>query len=89
LEGCAARHDGLLAPGEGTTDLLVGPSHRLRIVDALFTGLHDPAASHFQLLQAFAPQDLLDQAYAHAERVGYVSHEFGDSSLIARGQFSC
>ena len=60
-------------------------SARLRIADALFTGLHDPAASHFQLLQAFAPQELLERAYAHAEREGYVSHEFGDSSLIARG----
>jgi S-adenosylmethionine:tRNA ribosyltransferase-isomerase len=84
LEGCAAMHGGSLVAGEGTTDLLVGPSHRLRIADALFTGLHDPRASHFQLLQAFAPQELLERAYAHAERQGYVSHEFGDSSLIAR-----
>ncbi len=85
LEGCAALHGGSLVAGEGTTDLLVGPSHRLRVADALFTGLHDPAASHFQLLQAFAPQELLERAYAHAEREGYASHEFGDSSLIARG----
>ena len=85
LEGCAAMNSGSLVAGEGTTDLRVGPSHRLRVADALFTGLHDPAASHFQLLQAFAPQELLERAYAHAEREGYLSHEFGDSSLIARG----
>jgi S-adenosylmethionine:tRNA ribosyltransferase-isomerase len=85
LEGCAAQHEGVLVPGEGTTDLLIGPSHSLRVADALFTGLHDPASSHFQLLQAFAPRKLLEEAYAHADLAGYLSHEFGDSSLIARG----
>jgi S-adenosylmethionine:tRNA ribosyltransferase-isomerase len=75
----------VLVPGEGTTDLLIGPSHSLRVADALFTGLHDPASSHFQLLQAFAPRKLLEEAYAHADLAGYLSHEFGDSSLIARG----
>jgi S-adenosylmethionine:tRNA ribosyltransferase-isomerase len=85
LEGRAARHEGLLVAGEATTALIVGPSHRLRVADGLLTGLHDPAASHYQLLRAFVPRDLLDEAYAHAERASYVSHEFGDSSLITRG----
>lgn len=84
LEGGAALRGGALAAGEGTTDLRVGPSHRLRVVDALLTGLHEPGTSHFELLQAFAPRELLERAYAHAEQAGYVGHEFGDSSLIAR-----
>lgn len=83
LEGCAATHGALVA-GEGTTDLVIDGSLRLRVVDAILTGLHEPSASHFRLLQAFAPRPLLERAYAHAERAGYVNHELGDSSLILR-----
>jgi len=81
LEGCFAAHGALVA-GEGTTDLHIDGSLRLRVVDAILTGLHEPTASHFELLQAFAPLPLLRAAYAHAERAGYTNHEFGDSSLI-------
>jgi len=38
--------------------------------------------SHFDLLQAFAPEPLLRRALAHAEHEGYLAHEFGDSCLI-------
>ena len=44
--------------------------------------LHERGASHFALLGAFARRELLERAYAHAEREGYLCHEFGDSSLI-------
>ena len=84
LEGAARLHGGALVAGEGTTDLRVDQAFVPRIVDALFTGLHEPTASHFRLLEAFAPVALLERAYAHAERSGYVGHEFGDSSLIVR-----
>ena len=84
LEGCAAQHDGVLVAGEGTTDLRVGPAHRLRAVDGLLTGIHDPGTSHFELLRAFAPATLLERAHAHADSGGYLGHEFGDSSLILR-----
>lgn len=82
LEGNAAQHGGRLEPGEGVTDLIVGPETKLRVVDGLLTGIHEPTASHFSLLQAFAPPDLLTRAYAHAEGVGYLGHEFGDANLI-------
>ena len=85
LEGQAALHDGRLIAGHGTTALVIGAGHRLRVVDGLLTGLHEPGSSHFELLKAFAPETLLRDALAHAEGVGYVAHEFGDSSLILRG----
>ncbi len=81
LEGAAAG-DGLLHPGPGVTDLKIGAAYRPRVVDGLLTGIHEPGTSHFALLTAFAPAELLEQAYRHAERAGYVGHEFGDSSLI-------
>jgi S-adenosylmethionine:tRNA ribosyltransferase-isomerase len=82
LEGAAAARGGLLCPGAGVTDLKIGASFHPRVVDGLVTGIHEPGTSHFELLTAFAPAQLLDQAYRHAETAGYVGHEFGDSSLI-------
>jgi S-adenosylmethionine:tRNA ribosyltransferase-isomerase len=81
-EGSTLLHDGRLTPGEGATELLIGPGFRPRIVDGLLTGLHERGASHFALLEAFGPRAVLERAYAHAEREGYLCHEFGDSSLI-------
>ncbi len=82
LEGSAAQHGGTLRAGEGETNLLIGPGFRPRIVNGLFTGMHEPTASHFALLQAFAPLEVLSRAYAFAESAGYLGHEFGDSNLI-------
>ncbi len=71
-----------IAQGQAITDLRLGPDRTARAVDGLLTGMHEPTASHFALLQAFAPAALLDRAYAFAERAGYLCHEFGDSTLI-------
>jgi S-adenosylmethionine:tRNA ribosyltransferase-isomerase len=82
LEGAAAQNGGALAAGAGETDLLLGPGYRPRVVDGLLTGVHDPTASHYALLQAFAPARLLRAASEHSEREGYLCHEFGDSWLL-------
>jgi S-adenosylmethionine:tRNA ribosyltransferase-isomerase len=82
LEGCAAHHDGAVIAGAGVTCLVLRAGHRLRVVDGILSGMHEPEASHFRLLEAFAPRDVLARAHAHAEEVGYLGHEFGDSSLI-------
>jgi S-adenosylmethionine:tRNA ribosyltransferase-isomerase len=81
LEGAVA-HGGALAAGAGETDLILGPGYRLRVLDGLLTGTHEPSASHFALLHAFAPAALLARASEHAERAGYLTHEFGDSWLV-------
>jgi S-adenosylmethionine:tRNA ribosyltransferase-isomerase len=82
LEGAAAAGEGRLHPGIGVTDLRIGARYRPRVVDGLLTGIHEPGTSHFALLTAFAPAELLERAYRYAEAAGYVGHEFGDSSLI-------
>lgn len=84
LEGAALAGgaDGPVRAGSGVTGLKLGPGFRLRIVDALFTGMHEPGTSHFALLEAFAGHDLLDAAWRHAEEAGYLAHEFGDSCLL-------
>jgi S-adenosylmethionine:tRNA ribosyltransferase-isomerase len=84
LEGSAAA-SGELVAGPGITDLVVSAGYPLRVVDGLLTGLHEPGSSHYRLLEAFAPEALLERAFRHAEGAGYLAHEFGDSSLILQG----
>ena len=67
---------------QGWTDLVVGPSQPPRIVDCVLSGFHMPEATHIDLLRAFVDENLLQQAYAHAARLGYLCHEFGDVHLI-------
>jgi S-adenosylmethionine:tRNA ribosyltransferase-isomerase len=84
LEG-HANADGVLEAGTGSTQLRLSASYELGIVDGLLTGLHEPGTSHFELLEAFAPRELLLRATDHAGRTGYLQHEFGDSCLVLPG----
>ena len=69
-------------PQHGYTRLRITRDHRLAVVDGLLTGLHEPMASHLDLLTAFLPPDRLQSAYEEAIRMGYLWHEFGDLNLI-------
>ncbi len=74
--------DGVTRPGEGWTDLVLGPDRPVRAVTGLLTGLHEPEASHLLLLEAVAGRDLVARAYDAAAAGGYLWHEFGDSMLF-------
>ena len=50
--------------------------------DGLITGLHEPRASHLDLLEASAGKELLERSYLAALEHCYLWHEFGDSQLI-------
>jgi S-adenosylmethionine:tRNA ribosyltransferase-isomerase len=78
----AAGEDGRVRRARGWTSLAVGPESRPRVVDALLTGMHEPQASHFDLLRAFLPGPMLERAYREAVAAGYLWHEFGDAALI-------
>jgi S-adenosylmethionine:tRNA ribosyltransferase-isomerase len=74
-----------VVPTTGWTSLILGPEHPARIVRGLLTGLHEPDASHLQLLRAVAGRDLVRDAYAEITRPegpAYLWHEFGDSMLL-------
>lgn len=66
----------------GFTTLKLGPGYQRKIVDGLLTGAHDVSESHYQLLLAFLPENVLAQASRHFERQDYLIHEFGDLCLI-------
>jgi S-adenosylmethionine:tRNA ribosyltransferase-isomerase len=74
--------DGRARAGEGWTDLVITPERGLRVVDALLTGLHEPASSHLQMLSALADAEHLAGAYRAALAGRYLWHEFGDGHLI-------
>ena len=78
----AAREDGTVAGARSWTHLHISRSYKLRAVDGLLTGLHEPQASHLDLLSAFVDPARLQAAYGEAIERGYLWHEFGDMNLI-------
>lgn len=74
--------DGVTHPGEGWTRLVITPARGLRAIDSLLTGLHEPRATHLQMLAALAGRSHLEKTYAAALRERYLWHEFGDLHLI-------
>ena len=78
----AAASDGRVRVGCAVATLRIGRLTRLRVVDALVTGHHEPGTSHYELLRAFQDDSILRRAIAEAERHAYRTHEFGDSLFI-------
>ena len=73
---------GNITARHGYTQLYITANHTLKVVDGLLTGLHEPEASHLNLLTAFMPAKKILQAYEEAINEKYLWHEFGDLNLI-------
>lgn len=73
---------GVVHPGSGWTEHVIGPEVGVRAIDAILTGWHEPEASHLRLLEAVGGLALLERSYAHALDRRYLWHEFGDVHLI-------
>lgn len=74
--------DGLIKSQHNYTRLHICAEHQLKAVDGLLTGMHEPEASHLDLLTAFLPAEQIQIAYEDAVKRGYLWHEFGDLNLI-------
>jgi S-adenosylmethionine:tRNA ribosyltransferase-isomerase len=83
LESVAAR-DGHVHPASGWTDLVLGRDRPTRAVHGILTGLHEPEASHLNLLEAVAGRARVQHAYdaVTSGAVPYLWHEFGDTMLF-------
>jgi S-adenosylmethionine:tRNA ribosyltransferase-isomerase len=75
---------GLVHPGQGWTEVVIGPDRGVHAVDGLLTGWHEPRASHLALVEAVAGRELMEVSYRAALDGGYQWHEFGDLHLILR-----
>jgi S-adenosylmethionine:tRNA ribosyltransferase-isomerase len=84
LETAADEH-GILTEVEGITNLYIKKEHQLKTVDGLVTGLHEPEATHLEMLMAFTHEHRLFAAYRQALKRRYLWHEFGDMNLILTG----
>ena len=81
LEHSATR-DGMVHPGDGLATQRIGPKSRLRIVNGVLTGVHEPETGHYQLLRAFAADSTLHRAREELAANCYRTHEFGDSVFV-------
>ena len=73
---------GVVEPQSGTTELMITPGHRFRVIDGLITNFHLPRSSLLFLVSAFAGRDSIMRAYEHAVRSGYRFFSYGDAMLI-------
>src|SRR5205807_10027507 len=76
------------AVSQGVATQRLGPTSRLRVVDAILSGTHEPGSSHYEMLRAFADDDTLRRITAELDAHGYRTHEFGDSVLLERQQLA-
>jgi S-adenosylmethionine:tRNA ribosyltransferase-isomerase len=83
LEHSAARCGAVVA-GDGVADQRIGARTRLRVVDAILSGTHEPGTSHYDLLHAFAVGSVLRRADRALDAGDFRTHEFGDSVLVER-----
>jgi S-adenosylmethionine:tRNA ribosyltransferase-isomerase len=81
LEHSAARFGAVIA-GDGVADQRIGAHTRLRVVDAILSGTHEPGTSHYDLLRAFADEATLRRVDRALDQGSFRTHEFGDSVLI-------
>lgn len=77
----AAENTGDVIAGAGATSLYIRPGYSFRIVNAYFTNFHTYRSSLMVLDAAVCERSLLMRAYRHAQRAGYLFHEFGDAVL--------
>jgi S-adenosylmethionine:tRNA ribosyltransferase-isomerase len=78
----AADRNGIVKSRHDYTRLRITENYKLKMVNALLTGLHEPEASHLDLLAAFLPPHEIRGAYEEAVSLKYLWHEFGDLNLI-------
>ena len=80
----AARFDGIVRPGKGLARQRIDGMTRLRVIDAILSGTHEPGTSHHDLLRAFIDDAALRRVDEALNAHGYRTHEFGDSIYIER-----
>ncbi|MBI4907542.1 MAG: S-adenosylmethionine:tRNA ribosyltransferase-isomerase [Acidobacteria bacterium] len=76
--------DGMVQSGGGIATQRIGRSSRLRVVDAILSGTHEPGTSHHELLRAFVDGETLDRIDRQLGLGEYETHEFGDSVFLER-----
>jgi S-adenosylmethionine:tRNA ribosyltransferase-isomerase len=82
LETAAANGD--LSAYRGDSRLFIKPGFKFQVVDAMLTNFHLPKSTLLMLVSAFAGNDLIRRAYAHAVAEQYRFFSYGDAMFITR-----
>ncbi|RDZ29087.1 tRNA preQ1(34) S-adenosylmethionine ribosyltransferase-isomerase QueA [Lysobacter silvisoli] len=77
-----AMRDGELQPYAGETRLFILPGYKIRSVDAMITNFHLPESTLLMMVSAFAGQQRVFEAYAHAIAQRYRFFSYGDAMLL-------
>lgn len=86
LEHTAAMFGGAVRAGERLATQRLGAFSKLRIVDGLLSGTHEPGTSHYELLRAFVSDDTIGRIDQELNACDYRTHEFGDSVFLERAE---
>jgi S-adenosylmethionine:tRNA ribosyltransferase-isomerase len=78
----SALDSGKVVSGHSYSSLRITEKHELKIADGLITGIHEPQASHLDLISAFLSRSQIRKTYEEAIERKYLWHEFGDLCLI-------
>ena len=82
LEAACDANGGRIGAASGWTRKFILPPYSFQAVDALITNFHLPRTTLLLLVSAFAGEDLLRRAYAHAIAERYRFFSYGDAMLI-------
>ena len=82
----AVRADGTFAAFAQDTAIFITPGYRFKAVDVLFSNFHLPRSTLYMLVCAFAGQERMRAAYAHAIAKRYRFYSYGDACLLERGE---
>jgi len=78
----SAKHEDIVEPFAGETQIFIFPGYRITSVDALITNFHLPESTLLMLVSAFAGRELMLDAYRHAVKQRYRFFSYGDAMLI-------
>ena len=86
LEAAALAGGGTLSPWSGETRLFITPGFAFQVSDVLVTNFHLPESTLLMLVCAFAGQEAVLAAYAHAVAARYRFFSYGDAMLLTRAR---
>jgi S-adenosylmethionine:tRNA ribosyltransferase-isomerase len=82
LESACDSNAGRIAAASGWTRKFILPPYRFQAVDALLTNFHLPRTTLLLLVAAFAGEEPMRRAYAHAVAQRYRFYSYGDAMLL-------
>lgn len=78
----AAAGNGVVAPGEGSSELFIYPGYRFTAIDGIITNFHLPKSTLLMLVSAFAGREQVLSAYRAAIAEQYRFYSYGDAMVI-------